>query len=412
MKTSFKLLKGSKIALEVMLSAEDFKPYWESARQRAIESLNVKGFRPGAAPQELAERLLNKEKILEDAAERAVRESLNSATEEHGWVVVDGPQVKVSEMPEVAKAGGLAYAAELTVLPEVKLGGYQKISRAINAEREKISVTPEEIEKAFEWIRKSRAALARVNRPAEKGDVVEVDIRTSREGKPIQGGEIKHDRFPLGEGKFIPGFEDKLVGTKEGEDATFTITAPKDYWQKELQGQPLDFKVHMSAIFKATLPEVNDDFAKALGKFSNVGELKVSIGDGLKQEKEQKQQDDARAKILDEIVKNSTIDLPEIFITKTLDGMMEEIKKQLEHSGKNPDDARKDLRGAAEKRVAANLIIHEISKLEHLEPTKEEIEEESKHYPGAAQKLDAGKFYDYVYGILLNKKVFEFLDKQ
>lgn len=401
------------MAVEISLTPAEFKEYWSDIHDQALAGVAVKGFRPGTAPKELAEAALNQEKIFEEAIQDAVRFSLNKVIEENLWTVIDRPQVEIADAltATAVEKNELKFKAELSLFPEVHLSDYKKIAQNINAEKLEVVVTSEEIEKAFLWLRKSRAPLVRATRGAQRGDVIEADIFVSRAGQPIAGGDIKNDRFELGEGKFIPGFEEKIIGHNEKEEIAFDLAAPDNYWQKELRGQTLSFKVVVKAIFEQKVPEVTEEFVKSLGKFSTAEDVKKSIGDGLRAEKEEKEREKRRAKMLDEMTKIAKIDMPEVFVTRTLDHMVEELRPTLEKVGENMEEARKGLRSAAEKRVAANLIVHEIAKIEKLAPTKEEIEEESKTHAYEARGLDAGKLYDYIYDILINRKVLEFLEQ-
>ena len=412
MKSTFKKTKGSKIALEVVLEAGDFKPHYDHVLSEALKQINLKGFRPGAAPREIAMGAIDQEKVFEEAVNDAARHTLAGITESHEWVVIDRPMIEVVESSDVLKTGGLQFKVELTVFPEVDLADYKKIAKKINADKKEGIVSDAEIEKAFKWVLKSRAPMIRVNRVAQNGDILEINIQTMHENKAVPGGNIEKDKFELGEGKFIPGFEEKVVGHKEGETIEFSLIAPKNYWQKEFQNKKLDFKVKINSVFEAKLPEVNDNFAKTLGAFKTIEDVKKNIAEGLKIEMAEREAEKRKIKMLDEIIKESKMDLPEIFITKTLDGLMEELKLQIEAAKENLDEARKNLMPAAEKRVAGNVVVHEIAKAEKLEPTKEEVEAESKYHTSEARGLDADRYYDYIYGIILNRKVFEFLAKE
>jgi trigger factor len=413
MKSSFKKLAGSKMEVAVTLAPEDVKPYYDRAYENALRNVNLKGFRPGMAPKELAEGAVNKHAIMEKSLQEAVRHSLNSVVEENGWIVIDSPKVDISsDEKEVLTNKGIAYTAELTLYPDIVLPDYKKIARKVMGDKKEIAVTEKEIEESLNWLRKSRATQLRVARAATKGDAVEIDFRAVMDGKPLPGGEVAGDTFTLGEGKFIPGFEDNVAGHKEGEEIKFAVTAPTDYWQKDLQGKKLDFTVKLKGVFEMHLPEANDEFAKSLGKFADLADLRKNITDGLKTEKEHKEAERKRVKILEEIINGSKTDLPEVFIEKSLEGLMAEHKAMIDKSGDKLDDVKKNLRGVAEKRMIANLAISEIGKREHLEPSKEEIEEEAKVHRPEMKDMDAGKIYDQLYGILLNRKVFEFLEKQ
>lgn len=411
-KSSFKKLPGSRIALEVTLGSDVFKPFWEREYGRAAAGVQVKGFRPGAAPKQMVDAGINKDQVFEAALQETVRHSLHDIGEEHEWTLIDTPKVEITAGDKLLEdSGKLSYKAELTIFPEVAIGDYQSIAKKITAAKKDVIVADDEIEKSFEWLRKSRAPQVRVTRPASYGDSVAIAYTVSFDGKPITADAAPaHDQFTLGEGKFIPGFEDNIVGHKEAEQFSFSLKAPDAYWNKDVQGKQLDFSVTLDGVFAMTLPEANDEFAKSIGSFATVADLKKSIGDGLRSEKEEKESEKRRAAILQDVVAKTKVDLPEVFVERTLDGMLEELKPTLEGSGKKPEDVRKDLRKAAETRVAGNLVVHEIAKREHLEPTREEIEAESAYQQREGQQLEAGKVYDYIYGVLLNRKVFQFLE--
>ncbi len=398
---------------EILLGADDVRPYYEGARDKALRSVNLKGFRPGMAPKELAEGAINNGAVMEQAIQEAVRHSLAGVVEQNEWIVIDSPKVEItSDETSVLQDKGLEFKAELTLYPTLDLPDYKKIAHKVMGEKIEVKVSESEIKESLDWLRKSRAPLIRATREAKKGDVVEVDIATTSDGKDIGNGRMEGDKFELGSGKFIPGFEDKIENHKEGEELKFSLTAPDDYWKKDLRGKKIDFEVKLKAVFESQMPELNDDFAKSLGKFENIADLNKSIVDGLTKEREAREAEKRRIKIVEDIIAGTKTELPEIFIERTIDGLVAEHKKMIEASGEKTDEVRTSLREPATKRVTSNLVITEIAKREKLEPSKEEIEEESKHHAGENRGMDAGRLYDYVYGILINRKVFEFLEKQ
>lgn len=150
------------------------------------------------------------------------------------------------------------------------------------------------------------------------------------------------------------------------------------------------------------LPELNDDFAKQIGKFENLDALKKSINDGVLMEKQMRERDRLRLKILDEIIKDSDLDIPAVMIEKTYQGMSKQWGPMMKAAGKTPEQIEQDLRVRAKENVASNLVIYKIAQTEKLEPTKEEVE----------TKLGGGGDYNYNYGVLLNEKVYQFLESQ
>ncbi|MST04454.1 MAG: trigger factor [Candidatus Pacebacteria bacterium] len=421
MDIKFKKVKGSKIEIEGTLLPEEFNEYWQIELNAATASVQIKGFRPGSTPKEMAEKAVNKEKIFEDAINSAIRDILEEKSQDNHWVIVDRPKVEVLEAnpamvvksdsgasprKEKDNAPGLKFKAEITVLPDVELPDYKKIAKEFLAKKEEVQVTPEEIEKTMEWIRESRVTLQSKKDGAELEDLVEIDVLSSCEGKAIPNGKVEKDKFILGKSHYMVGFDDQIKGKKEGDEFTFSIKAPEKYWRKELQGKNIDFKVKIYSVSKRILPELNDEFAKLLGPtFTSLQVLRENVTSGIKIEKEEKEKEKNRAKILEEINKKSVIDLPEILISRTLDGLVEEAKASGAKDVKD-EDLRKGLSERAKNRAISSLILHKIAEIEKLEPdSKEVLEEITKN------NLDKDNSYDYVYSILRNKKVFELLEK-
>ena len=416
MTTNIEKSPGSLINLEVILSEQEFKSYWEDAHSRAVVNLEIKGFRKGAAPEELARQAIDKEKVFEHAAHEAVRSSLNTIIQEHNWTVIDQPKIEVIEASPLVSAGsakklGLKYKADLVVFPEVELGNYKKIAHKVLAQKSAVQIEPQEVDKTLELVRGSRSKITLANRRAAVGDLIEADISSSAQGKPIEGGHLNNDRFVLGESHFMPGFDEQLMNHSAGETVEFYLTAPEDYWHKDLGGKKIDFQVKLKSVFDRKLPELNDEFAKSLGpNFSSIADVRESVSKGLAFEKEEKEKDRIRAKMLQEIVKASRIDPPEIMVDKTLDTLIKEVKAMVKHSEADPytdAELKKELGNKARERLLANLVIHKIVETEHLEPTAEEIKDEAR-----LRNLDPEKNYDYNYGIVQHRKVFEFLERQ
>jgi trigger factor len=376
MKYTHKDLPGSVKHLEVDFSQVDFSKYWETVHSEAVKEVELKGFRKGTAPIEMASAALDKDKVFNEAATRAIRETLKEITKEKGWEIVDQPKIDIEE-----KADGLLFKIDLTVFPEIKLGDYKKLAKEAFSEKIEVVGTDEEVKEAIDWILNSRAKLVRSVNPAKLGDVVDIEYK----GKP--------DQFVLGHSHIEKDFDAKIIGHKEGE---------------EFDG------IKLVSIMERQLPELNDELAKELGKFNTIDELKNSIKDGIQKEKEIKENEKRRISLLEKIVKDSKLDIPQIMIDRTLAGMVEEYKAYFKKDFKE-EEVRAKLRPEAEKNVASNLVLYRISKDEKLDPTPEEIEVESNKFlatirPDMAAKIDPERVHNYSYDIVKNRKVFEFLE--
>lgn len=414
MKSNFKKLPASQIELEVVLDQKEFLEYYQPVYDQALNSVHLKGFRPGTAPKEMASQAVNQNQVFEEAVNQAVRENLRDLTKENNWQLIDQPKIEVVEDPK--NPAGLKFKALLTVFPEVKLGNYKKIGQNILSNQKPVAVNEQEEEDSLKWILNSRAKEVLADRPAQKGDVVEMEYVGLRDGKVVNQMSNENDKFVLGEGKFIPGFEENLANHKGGESVEFSVTFPKDYWEESLRDKKVDFKVKIKGVFSRELPELTDEFAKSMGKFESVEDLKKSIRIGLQKEKEIKEKEKSQLKILEEIRKSSDFDLPQIMVEKTMDNMAAEYG-EMAGAGKNKEEIRQHLREAAETNVKDNLILYQIAKEERLEPTPEEVKTESDKFLARSQlnakrlekQIDPQRLYDYIYGIIQNRKVFEYL---
>ncbi len=420
MKKDFKNLPGSKIELKVTLEDKEFAGYYEAADSKAAGEVTIKGFRKGAAPKEMIAGAIDHDKVFHEAMNEAVRWSLNTIKQEKEWTFIAPPHIEVVE-GEPGK--GVVYKATLTIFPEVTLGDYKKIAKKVFSKKPEVIITEEEIKKTIDWVRGSRAVETRAIRPAKLGDLVEVDIDTEHDGKPVERGALQGDRFVLGESNFIKGFDAQLVGKPENEVVHFSIVAPDDYWNVGLRGKQLDFTVTMRGIFDRVIPELTDEFAKGLGsQFSAEGgsasggktpleKLRASVKEGLTMEKTEKEMEKLRIKVIEEITKDSKIDVPEILIERTLNGMMADYAKMMpkETAAKEQEkfmaEMKEKLRERAEHGVRGNLVLYKLAQIEQLAPTAEEIEQEAKKH-----NVDPEKEHEYIYSALQNKKIFEFLE--
>ena len=279
----------------------------------------------------------------------------------------------------------------------------------------------------MEDIKKSRAENTAVNRPAQKGDRVEIDFLAQVDGAIIEGGESKQHPLVLGEGHFMPGFENELVGLKENETKKFSLEAPSDYHKKDLAGKAVDFEVKMCLVQERKLPEINDELARSLGRFGSLEELKSSLAEGLKAEKEARAKDERRAKIATALVKNINAELPEELVELELDKMSAELEDSLAHMNldqesylahlkKTPQDLKKDWRPQAEKRIKVSLALRQIARHENIEVSEEEVEDKLsqllRHSPPLrhGQNLDLTSLRGYVKNLVRNEKVFELLE--
>jgi trigger factor len=314
-------------------------------------------------------------------------------------------------------------------MPSVELPDYQKIAQSEKSGKKKeIEVDEKELMQSLEWLQKSRAKYLTVLRPAQKGDRVEIDFVAKKDGQAFDGGESKNHPVILGEGKFVPGFEDNLIGLKENEEKKFSLVFPEDFPKKELAGQPVDFEAKMNLVQEAQIPELNDEFAKTLGAFADLAALKTNIKEGLAMEKEQRAKEAARAKILESIVKKTKMDVPRLLVEAETEKMLQEFKGNIAQMGlemeaylknikKTEAELRQEWQTKAGERVRAALVLRQIADIEKIEVSEKEIQDDINkilaNYPdidSIKNQIDMEQLKEYTRGRLRNEKVFEKLE--
>ena len=428
MKIEIKKLPKSELKIKITIPWEKWKRFLDLAAADISKEIKIKGFRPGKAPRDVVERQAGKETVLNSAAEKAIHKNYAGILAEKKIEALGRPEVKILK---IAEGNDLEYEINTAVMPSVKLNLWQEEIKKVNREYQskKAEVAEDEINKELKKLADSRAKLITVNREAKKGDSVEIDFQVNRAGVPIENGSGKKHNLILGKGAFIPGFEDNLEGMKSGEEKEFELKFPEEYKSGDLAGKPATFKVKMNLVQERIVPKIDDEFAKSLGKFKSIEDLKKNIKDGIVAEKEIQQKEQKRSEFIGRLVEKTESELPEVLIQEEIIKMTGELEAQIQPTGmtlekyleqmkKTRQDLEKDWEPQAVKRIKAALALEEIAKDQDIKASSQEIEEEMnkmlQYYKGAKdleKNVDLKKMHEYAKGILVNKKVFEFLEK-
>ncbi len=302
------------------------------------------------------------------------------------------------------------------VLPE-----YRKI--AAEVKKNNVSVSAAEVEDGLFWLRKSRAKFSQLIRPCHEGDFVEVEFTNTIDNQKYK------DAFVLGEGKFVPGFEENILGMSLGEEKSFKLKLPRDYIKKDLAGKEVSFWIKLYSVQKMELPELNDEFARSLGNFSDLAAVKKSMLDGLYREKEIAESQNVRGKILDKITDAAKLDLSEDLIRAEQKNIIEFFKQQLsqkltmsisEYLAKTRQTEKEiedSFSAEAEKRAKETAILSKIAEEEGIAAGEDEIKEATdaflKRYrsPEEAQKnIDPVWLRMYIENTIRMEKTLQLLE--
>jgi trigger factor len=371
----------------------------EAARRLSMQH-RFPGFRPGKAPRAMVERVLGSSAVLDEAVDLLVESAVREAVREQDLVTLNSPEVEVTQAEE---GKPVLFKATVQVPPEVKLGDFEGFK--FKPEVEPVDET--KIDKVVDELRDTQASLEPADdRGAKDGDYAIIGFQGTRDGVPFEGGSS--DRMPLllGEDRLIPGFEAHVLGLKKGEEAEFDITFPDDYQEESLRGQTAHFKVELKELRGKVLPDPDDEFAKSVGKFENMTELREELRKRLEENALDKARHDFADKIIEYAAANATVELPDILIDQEVEVMHDELRSALARQGiseeaylkvvtKTDEDLHKEFRPQAEKRVKVLLVISEIAKVKGVEVPEKEIEAEvAKARSRYAQNRDLVRYFE------------------
>lgn len=437
MNKEIKKLPKSEIEIKVSVPWDEWKKYLDQATSDLSKDVKIPGFRPGKAPKSMVEQKVGKGNILQEAAEKAIQKTYADILAEG---IIDAIGAPKAEILKLAEVNDLEYKLVTAVIPEVKIKSWKDEIKKINKKLKdvKAEVKDEDIDKEIKKIAESRAIFITVNREAKNNDSVSVDFKVLRSGVPIENGTSKNHTLILGKGVFIPGFEENILGMKENEEKKFTLKFPSKYHEKSLAGKEAEFEVKLNLVQERQIPEINDEFAASLGKFENLEILKKNIKEGMEKEKEIENKERRRSEFIEELIKLTETELPEILLKSELSKMFQEFEMQLSQMGMNLqdflekmsaqggsasggkktiEDLEKEWAPQAEKRVKSALILEEIAKEQEIKVENEKVEKEMnktiqyyKKEKDLEKNIDLGRLYEYTKGVLTNEKVFEYLE--
>lgn len=425
MQVSLERLPQSRVKLTVEVPADEALPHLERAARALSKEHPPKGFRAGSAPLSVMRNILGDAAVLERGVKALVQKTFIEALLDRDDVeAIGAPEVEVSQ---AAFDGPVAYTATVAVLPAVALGDY----RRLNAERHGVDVQDEEIERELEGVRNMRASYLTVPRPAQNGDRVEVDFIGTVDRVPVAPGKQTKQPLILGESSLVPGFERQLLGMKEGQTKTFSLLFPDKHHQVHLRGKTVDFTVTMGTIQQRALPALDDAFARGLGKFEGLADLKAKLAGNLREEKERRERERFQGTLLDAVATETTFEeFPPVLIERELDQMIAELRDGVAGMGltfdaylaqikKTADAVRLGLRGQAERRVRAGLVLRALARAEKIAVSEAEVDAEVndilQYFGGtaeeAAKRLDLDELRSRAAGTVRDRKVFARLEE-
>jgi trigger factor len=381
MQTTNTPLPKSRLQLEFELPPERLSRAMDQAVGRLSRQVRVPGFRPGKAPRFMLERVLGPTAVLDDAVDHLVEDAFREAVKDQDIVSLASPEVEVTQAQE---GKPLLFKAVIQVRPEVKLGDYEHFGFSPEIR----PIDDAMIAQVVDELRDAHSELEPVEeRPAKEGDYAVIGFTGTRDGVEFPGGSAERMPLVIGQDRLIPGFESHLLGVAKGETVEFDITFPEDYQEESLKGQDAHFSVTVKELREKVLPEATDEFAKTVGKFEDMAELKAELRTRLEANALDHARHDFADKIIEYATANATIDLPDILIDQEIEVMHDELRSALARQGiteeaylkvvdKTEEDLHTELRPQAEKRVKTLLVLSEIARAKGVEVPDSDVQAE------------------------------------
>ena len=367
--------------LTITVSAEDFNKAITQSFNKNKSRFNIPGFRKGKATQALVEKFYGLGALLEDAVDIAIDQSYPTAVKESELEIVSRPQIDIKE---VDKNKDFVYVAKVATRPEVTLGEY----KGVEVTKADANVTEEDIAQELLAQQEKNARLISVDdRAVEDKDQLLIDFDGSVDGVHFEGGKAKDYPLTIGSKNFIAGFEDQIIGHSLGEEFDVNVTFPENYHSKELAGKPAVFKVKVKEIKRKELPELNDDFASEVSEFDTLEAYKESIRESLVLRKQKKAANENEHAVVQKVVENATMDIPEPMVELQIDKMVQDyasriqsqgisLEQYMQFTGMTIDKLREQMREQAINNIKTRLVLEDIVKEEKIEVDEARMEEE------------------------------------
>lgn len=371
----------SSVKLSFTVPADEWEAEINAAYVKTKGKYNIPGFRRGHAPRKYIESLYGPTVFIDEAFNACASKSYTTALKENEDIFpVDEPKVDIDEFGKDA----LKFTIEVTVKPEVTLGQYKGLS-VVKAE---YPVTDEEVDHEIMHSRQAKSRLVDVtDRAAADGDTVIIDYSGSVDGVKFNGGTAEKQQLVLGSHSFIPGFEEQVVGMNIGDEKDLKVKFPEDYHAEELKGKDAVFAVKLHEIKFREIPELTDEFVKDTTQFETVAEYRESVFKRLTEESARREKNENQNKVLEAVVANATVEIPECMVENELNYMLEEMEYRLgqmyggmklddyfKYTGSSRDDFKKERKAEAEKNVKTRLVLEAVIKAENTQPTQEAID--------------------------------------
>lgn len=402
MKTTVEHVSKTKVKLTIVLGKEELDAAEQVALSKLARDMKVAGFRKGKVPVSVAAKNVDPNLLAQQTADDALSKAVADAFIAEDIQALQRPEV---ELVKFVPGQEMEFTAEADILPKIKLGDYKKLS----VQRETVKVEAKDVNEILERMREGMSEKKEADRAAKEGDEVIIDFVGKKDDVAFDGGTATDYSLKLGSNSFIPGFEEGIVGKKAGETFDLKLNFPKDYHVADLAGAEVVFTTTLKKVNELVPPALDDEFAKkADQRLSTLKELKDDIKKELTAQKNREADDKLKDELVGKLIEVSEIPTPQILVEDQARSIEADMTQNLMYQGltieqyvqnkkfKDKEDWRvKEVIPAAEKRVKAGLVLAELSKVEKIEASSDELAEHINLYKSSyANNPEMAKRFD------------------
>ncbi|MEY9210788.1 trigger factor [Thermobifida halotolerans] len=373
MKTDVEELSPTRVKLTIEVPFEELDHAFDVTYKSLAKQVRIKGFRPGKAPARLIDRYVGRGAVITEAVNHAVPELYNEAVQKEEVFALGQPEVEITKLEDGQE---LAFTAEVDVRPKFEVTDYEGIEVTVDD----AEVTDEQVDERLDTLRQRFATLTGVDRPAQEGDHVSIDLSAAIDGEKLDDVQANGISYEVGTNTMLEGLDDAITGLSAGESATFATKLVGG----EYEGRDADVTVTVHSVKVKELPELDDEFAQMASEFDTIAELRASEAERLGETRRRQQLSQARDRVLDKLVESVDVPLPESVVAQEADRRRESLERQLAQSGltkesyleaqeQTEEEFETELSENAAKAVKVGFILDQLASQEELAAGNEEL---------------------------------------
>jgi trigger factor len=375
LKSTVEHLSPTRVRINVEVPFDELRPNFDRAYQKLAKQVRIPGFRPGKAPARVLESRLGRGVVLDEVVNEAIPAKYMEAVNSGEVRALGRPEIEVTKIDD---GDALAFSAEVDVRPDITLPSFEDLSVSVDD----VEVADDDVSTQLDELRARFGTLTGVERPAQTGDFVVIDLSATVDGQEVEEARTTGLSYEIGSGQLVEGIDDALVGAAAEETKNFTTKLVAG----EHAGRDADVTVTVQSVKERQLPEADDDFAQLASEFDTLDELKADLRERLARVKRMQQGVQARDKVLEALLDAIEVPLPDAVVESEVevrkhdavhafDHDEDRFAEYLQEQGQDKEQFDAELRESAERAVKTQLVLDSIAETEEISVSESELTE-------------------------------------